>query len=76
MASLILSPAEQDYITQGVERGLRADGRGGLDRREVTLRTNMISQANGSARCRTGYLGVGTDVLVGIKAEVNSWTAG
>ncbi|KAJ2785982.1 hypothetical protein H4R18_000197 [Coemansia javaensis] len=76
MASLILSPAEQDYITRGVEKGLRADGRGGLDRREVSLQTNMISQANGSARCRTGHLGVGTDVLVGVKAEVRTWTAG
>ncbi|KAJ2028806.1 hypothetical protein IWW57_001988 [Coemansia sp. S610] len=76
MASLILSPAEQDYIIRGVESGFRADGRGSLDRREVSLRTGMISQANGSARCRIGNLGVGTDVLVGVKAEVNSWTPG
>ncbi|KAJ1885183.1 hypothetical protein LPJ66_010246 [Kickxella alabastrina] len=76
MASLTLSPAEHDYILRGVESGFRADGRGSLDRREVTLRTGMISQANGSARCRIGNLGVGTDVLVGIKAEVNSWTPG
>ncbi|KAJ2156737.1 hypothetical protein GGF46_004984 [Coemansia sp. RSA 552] len=76
MASLVLSPAEQDFITEGVEKGFRADGRSGIDRREVTLRTNMISQANGSARCRTGHLGVGTDVLVGVKAEVNMWAPG
>ncbi|KAJ2747572.1 hypothetical protein GGI20_000397 [Coemansia sp. BCRC 34301] len=76
MTSLILSPAEQDYIIRGVESGFRADGRGNLDRREVSLRTGMISQANGSARCRIGHLGVGTDVLVGVKAEVNSWTPG
>ncbi|KAJ2004653.1 hypothetical protein GGI04_000849 [Coemansia thaxteri] len=76
MASLILSPAEQDFIIRGVESGLRADGRGSLDRREVSLRTGMISQANGSARCRIGNLGVGTDVLVGVKAEVNTWAPG
>ncbi|KAI8323824.1 ribosomal protein S5 domain 2-like protein [Martensiomyces pterosporus] len=76
MASLLLSPAEQDYITRGVEKDLRADGRGNLDRREVALRVGMISQANGSARCRIGNLGVGTDVLVGIKAEVNTWAPG
>ncbi|KAJ1806319.1 hypothetical protein LPJ75_005079, partial [Coemansia sp. RSA 2598] len=64
----------QDFIVRGVESGFRADGRGNLDRREVTLRTGMISQANGSARCRIGNLGVGTDVLVGIKAEVNAWS--
>ncbi|KAJ2226489.1 hypothetical protein H4R99_001961 [Coemansia sp. RSA 1722] len=74
MASLVLSPAEQDFIIRGVESGFRADGRGSLDRREVMLRTGMISQANGSARCRIGNLGVGTDVLVGIKAEVNAWS--
>ncbi|KAI9504298.1 hypothetical protein GGI25_004403 [Coemansia spiralis] len=76
MASLILSPAEQDFIIRGVEKGFRGDGRGSLDRREVTLRTGMISQANGSARCRIGSLGVGTDILVGVKAEVNTWAAG
>ncbi|KAJ2544733.1 hypothetical protein EV175_005868 [Coemansia sp. RSA 1933] len=76
MASLVLSPAEQDFIIRGVEKGLRSDGRSNLDRREVTLRTGMISQANGSARCRIGNLGVGTDVLVGVKAEVNTWTPG
>ncbi|KAJ1904666.1 hypothetical protein LPJ81_002359, partial [Coemansia sp. IMI 209127] len=76
MASLVLSPAEQDFIIRGVEKGLRSDGRSNLDRREVTLRTGMISQANGSARCRIGNLGVGTDVLVGVKAEVNTWAPG
>ncbi|ORX66874.1 hypothetical protein DL89DRAFT_275807 [Linderina pennispora] len=76
MASLLVSPAEQDYITRGVEKGIRCDGRSNLDRRQVTLRTDMISQANGSARCRTGDLGLGTDVLVGIKAEVNTWQPG
>ncbi|KAJ1829822.1 hypothetical protein LPJ73_008415, partial [Coemansia sp. RSA 2703] len=63
-----------DFITRGVESGFRSDGRGSLDRREVTLRIGMISQANGSARCRVGNLGVGTDILVGIKAEVNPWS--
>lgn len=76
MSTLLLSPAERDFITNGVECGFRADGRGSLDRREVTLRTDMISQANGSARCRIGDLGVGTDVLVGVKAEVNNWSPG
>ncbi|KAJ1736078.1 hypothetical protein H4S06_004024 [Coemansia sp. BCRC 34490] len=76
MASLVLSPAEQDFIIRGIEKGFRGDGRGNLDRREVTLRTGMISQASGSARCRIGNLGVGTDVLVGVKAEVNAWTPG
>ncbi|CAG8685861.1 17648_t:CDS:2, partial [Acaulospora morrowiae] len=44
-------------------------GRGCLDYREVIIETGVISQANGSARCR---LGEGTDVLVGVKVEIGS----
>ncbi|CAG8628128.1 1799_t:CDS:2 [Acaulospora colombiana] len=65
----LISPSEIDYIIQGVDDNLRADGRGCLDYREVVIETGMISQANGSARCR---LGEGTDVLVGVKVEIGS----
>ncbi|GAB5585592.1 hypothetical protein Unana1_00492 [Umbelopsis nana] len=63
-----LSQAERDYITQGVHSDLRADGRGRLDYRAMVLETGIISQANGSARVR---LGEGTDVLVGVKVEID-----
>ncbi|KAJ2960633.1 hypothetical protein NQZ79_g4042 [Umbelopsis isabellina] len=63
-----LSQAERDYITEGVHSDLRADGRGRLDYRALVLETGIISQANGSARVR---LGGGTDVLVGVKVEID-----
>jgi exosome complex RNA-binding protein Rrp42 (RNase PH superfamily) len=63
-----LSQAERDYITEGVQSDLRADGRGRLDYRALVLETGIISQANGSARVR---LGDGTDVLVGVKVEID-----
>ncbi|CAG8433084.1 10713_t:CDS:2 [Diversispora eburnea] len=69
MPSSLISPSELDYIIRGVDDNLRADGRGRLDYREVILETGLISQANGSARCR---LSKGTDVLVGVKVEIGS----
>lgn len=63
---LKISKAEQEYLIQGVEQGIRNDGRGRLDFRSYTLETGIISQANGSARLKLGM----TDVLVGIKVEI------
>ncbi|KAJ3018903.1 Exosome complex component RRP42 [Thoreauomyces humboldtii] len=59
----------RDYITKGVDRAVRADGRSRLDIRESQLETGMITQASGS--CRITLEG-GTDVLVGVKVEVGS----
>ncbi|CAJ0829365.1 9274_t:CDS:2, partial [Entrophospora sp. SA101] len=53
----------------GVDDNIRADGRGRLDYRQVSLETGVISQASGSARCK---LGEGTDVLVGVKIEIGA----
>ncbi|ORY01413.1 ribosomal protein S5 domain 2-like protein [Basidiobolus meristosporus CBS 931.73] len=66
MSSLLISPAERDYITKGVDVDIRADGRTRLDYRDIVLETGLISQASGSARCRIE----GTDVLVGVKVEI------
>ncbi|CAG8494426.1 1528_t:CDS:2 [Paraglomus occultum] len=64
---VLISPAEREYIINGVDHNIRADGRGRLDYRQIVVETGLISQASGSARCR---LGEGTDVLVGVKVEV------
>jgi exosome complex component RRP42 len=64
---LLISPAEREYIINGVDHNIRADGRGRLDYRRIVIETGLISQASGSARCR---LGEGTDVLVGVKVEL------
>ncbi|ORY95595.1 ribosomal protein S5 domain 2-type protein [Syncephalastrum racemosum] len=66
MPAPLLSPAERDYITQGIETDCRADGRGCLDYRHFVLETGVLSQTSGSARCRLGD----SDVLVGVKVEV------
>ncbi|KAJ3158170.1 Exosome complex component RRP42 [Geranomyces michiganensis] len=65
----MISVSEKDYITKGVDRSVRADGRARLDFRDLHLETGMITQASGS--CRVTLEG-GTDVLVGVKVEVGS----
>ncbi|KAJ3165846.1 Exosome complex component RRP42 [Geranomyces variabilis] len=65
----MISVSERDYITKGVDRSVRADGRARLDFRDLNLETGMITQASGS--CRVTLEG-GTDVLVGVKVEVGS----
>ncbi|KAJ3090393.1 Exosome complex component RRP42 [Quaeritorhiza haematococci] len=67
MAGLI-SASERDYITKGVECGIRADGRGRLDPRQLYIESGMITQASGSCRVRRDT----TDVLVGVKVEIGS----
>ncbi|CAG8738003.1 5999_t:CDS:2 [Racocetra persica] len=69
MAPVLISALEADYILRGIDDNLRADGRGLLDYREVILETGLITQANGSARCR---LGEGTDVLVGVRVDIGN----
>lgn len=66
MPAPLISPAERDYITQGVEYDCRADGRGRLEYRHLVLETGILSQTSGSARCRLGD----SDVLVGVKVEI------
>ncbi|KAI9207725.1 ribosomal protein S5 domain 2-type protein [Polychytrium aggregatum] len=65
----LLAPVERAYILDGVECDIRADGRNRLDARHLTLETGMITQASGS--CRVSVDG-GTDVLVGIKVEIET----
>lgn len=57
------SVGEQSYITQGVEHGVRCDGRGCEDFRTVRIELGPIVQASGSARLKLG----GTDVIVAVK---------
>ncbi|KAI9312852.1 ribosomal protein S5 domain 2-type protein [Dichotomocladium elegans] len=66
MPAPVISPAERDYITQGIESDCRADGRNRLEYRQLVLETGTLSQTNGSARCRLGE----SDVLVGVKVEI------
>ena len=52
MARFRVSTAERRYITGGAELGVRADGRGRLDRREFSVQTGVIAQVRGLRRRR------------------------
>jgi exosome complex component RRP42 len=64
----MLSPGEIQFIRNGVKENIRVDGRSRLDFRPIILETGLLPQANGSARLVLD----GTDVLVGVKAELGS----
>ncbi|GAM17782.1 hypothetical protein SAMD00019534_009570 [Acytostelium subglobosum LB1] len=66
-----ISPSETYYIQQGVENGVRADGRTRLDYRHFELDVGEIAHACGSAR----ILLDNTHVIVGIKADIASPTS-
>ncbi|XP_063609050.1 exosome complex exonuclease RRP42-like [Penaeus indicus] len=66
MTDLNLSDAEKSYIVDGVKLGIRVDGRGRLDYRQLEIETGVVSTANGSARVRLDR----TDVLVTVKMEI------
>uniref|UniRef100_A0A914DGJ6 Ribosomal RNA-processing protein 42 n=1 Tax=Acrobeloides nanus TaxID=290746 RepID=A0A914DGJ6_9BILA len=61
-----LSNGEKNYIIDGVQDGMRADGRGHFDYRPIFIESGVLATTDGSARIRIGT----TDVLVGIKAEL------
>lgn len=65
MSIVRLSKEETEYVRQGFEAGVRADGRGVFDFREIDIITDVVSQATGSARVRLGS----TEVLVGVKVR-------
>ncbi|EFA76286.1 hypothetical protein PPL_10049 [Heterostelium album PN500] len=65
-----ISPSEIYFIKQGVECGVRSDGRSRLDYRHFELDVGEIAHACGSAR----ILLSNTHVLVGIKADIGAPT--
>jgi exosome complex component RRP42 len=62
-----ISASEREYVQQGCECDIRADGRAAGDHRAVTVETGLLPHLNGSARVQVGS---GTDVLCSIKVEV------
>lgn len=61
-----LSSGERQFLNQGIEVGVRNDGRGLLDCRPFTVEMGVMQNANGSARVRLDS----TEVLVCVKAEI------
>ena len=65
MTSEVLSALKRDFIHNLIVEGKRADGRGFLEMRDISVRTNVIDKAEGSAYVKYGE----TKVLVGIKLQ-------
>lgn len=65
---LTLSTSERLFIEDGVALGCRADGRGCLARRSMSLKCGVLDSANGSALLKLSQ----THVLVGVKADITA----
>ena len=59
----IMSEIKRDHMLKLIERGERLDGRGVADVREISVATNVIESADGSARVKMGN----TEVIAGVK---------
>ena len=68
MGVVALSNAERRFIVDGAQKNVRSDGRQQRELRDVEIACGVIAQATGSARVRIG----GTDVIVGVKAEIGT----
>lgn len=65
MSGEVLSALKRDFIHNLIVEGKRADGREFTEMRDVSVRTNVIAKAEGSAYVKYGE----TKVLVGIKLQ-------
>lgn len=63
----LISKCELDFISKGIENNIRGDGRTCQEFRNHYLELGLYPQSSGSCRIK---LDGGTDVLVGIRAEV------
>ncbi len=68
MASIEISEAEKVYVLHCVQEDVRVDGRGRKDMRPLKFETELVTHAQGSAHLRLAS----TDVLVGVKADLDS----
>ncbi|KAI3650483.1 hypothetical protein MP228_003964 [Amoeboaphelidium protococcarum] len=63
----MISVAEQNFILDGIEQGVRQDGRSNQKTRNFTIQNGVLPQCNGSARVLNAD---GTEILVSIRAEL------
>ena len=63
MSNPIMSEIKRDHIMDLLEKGQRTDGRGPEDFRKITVETDCIESADGSARVKMGR----TEVIAGVK---------
>lgn len=65
---LSLSEAERDYIIGGVSAGIRGDGRGLLQYREVSVEDSVLPHTHGSSRV---VIGGKMEILCSVRVEVD-----
>lgn len=63
-----ISAAEKAFTREGCQAGIREDGRGLTDQRELSVETDVLPHVNGSARIKIADV---IDVLCSVKAEVH-----
>ncbi|MBU0624287.1 MAG: RNA-binding protein, partial [Candidatus Thermoplasmatota archaeon] len=63
MGKDVVADLKRDYISKLLAKGQRVDGRRFDEMRPLTIETNFIGSAEGSARVKLGN----TDVVVGVK---------
>lgn len=68
MSESVMSDIKKGHIHKLLSTSRRVDGRALDQYREISIQTNYIESAQGSARVKLGN----TDVLVGVKMEVGS----
>mmetsp|Transcript_17972 Transcript_17972/g.26935 ORF Transcript_17972/g.26935 Transcript_17972/m.26935 type:complete len:287 (+) Transcript_17972:1-861(+) len=61
-----ISASERKFISEGVAQDIRTDGRGRMDHRYFDLKTEVILNANGSARLKLDH----TDIIVAVKVSI------
>lgn len=67
--TVLINAGERDYIAQGILANVRNDGRQNMEYRHFFVSTSphLLPGTYGAARVRLGLV---TEVLVGVKAEV------
>ncbi|HHH80294.1 MAG TPA: RNA-binding protein, partial [Thermoplasmatales archaeon] len=66
MNSTLISSIKKDYLNKLAEQKKRIDGRAFDEYRKISIETNIVRKAEGSARVKIGN----TQVLAGIKMDV------
>ena len=64
----VLESLRRDHIIELLGKGQRVDGRKLTEQRKLTIETNVIEKANGSARVSLGD----TEVIAGVKIELGT----
>ena len=63
-----LSQSEKDYVIGGVDAGIRSDGRGLQQYREVSVEDSVFPHTHGSSRV---VIGGGLEILCSVRVDVD-----